>query len=212
MWSSTLQEIARLNNFGVSYLAMGEGSQAVKAFKDALTIVSNFSEQKDDVSMCMFQKKQHCVSRSQAVTGLDGTFFVYSNGLLIDASEDMDIVFMNCIILFNLALAFHQRGMVYGQEAKLRKALTLYDLCMQLTSGDSPCSAALLLVSLNNSAQIHFELADYEYAAEALEVLYQESETVSLSDCPPALLDQRHVEQFSLNVLLTVRPTTAACA
>lgn len=214
MCLSTLEEIARLNNAGVSYLAMGAGGQAVRAFKAALTIVSSISQRNHDASMTFFQNKQHCISRSQAVPGLNATFFVYSNGLLIDPSEDTDIVFSNSLILFNLALAFHQRGMVYNQEDKLRKALSLYELCMQLMSESelSPCSVALLLIALNNSAQILFELADYENAAVALEMLYQESVHVSLLDCPPAMLEQHHIEEFYLNVLLTIRPTAAACA
>ena len=205
-----MHEIARLNQAGVAYLAVGERDHAVKAFTAALGIMSKVTQEPS--SMQIFQSTHHQISGSQAISGLDTSFYVYNNGLIFDASEDMDIVFSNSIILFNLALAFHQRGIMCGQEVKLRKALSMYDLCLQLIIELSPCSAALLLAALNNSAQIHFELADYQCASETLDALYGESAHVFLSECPPALLEQYHIDQFLLNVSLAKPPTTAACA
>ena len=199
-----LQQIAHLNKVGVSALASGDGSEALKAFKNALAVMGFVTQHPS--SDALFQCKTQSFS-AHPVRKMDRSFYLYNNAFVFEANVEVDIAFCNAIILFNLALACHQRGVQTGNEARFRKALSFYDLSTQLITEMTPYSGALLLASLNNSAQIQFELADYHGACETLELLQGEAVHV-----PPGVLEQEDVDQFFLNVALTRPPTTAASA
>ncbi|CAB9522817.1 expressed unknown protein [Seminavis robusta] len=204
-----LQQIAHLNKVGVSCLASGSGADAVRAFKQALGVMAQVTQHPE--SSQLFQSRIHACS-PVPIHGMKTPFYLYSNGLVFEASTDIDIAFVNSVILFNLALAFHQRGLQCGREQALRKALSLYDLSTQLISDLSACSGALLLVALNNSAQIQFELGEYQCSCETLQMLEGEAVHLPLADCSSAVLGQEHIDQIFLNVALTKPPMTAASA
>jgi hypothetical protein len=144
---------------------------------------------------------------SYPIGNMEQPFYLYSNAFVFEACEDVDIAFCNALVLFNLGLAFHQRAINFGEEPKLRKAFSFYDLSMQLINELSAYSGALLLAALNNSAQIQVELGEYQRACETLEVLQSEAIHV-----PAGLLEQEDMDQFFLNAALTRPPTAAACA
>lgn len=199
-----LQQIAQLNKVGVQCLASGNGGDAVKVFKNALAHMGYVTQHpsSDDLFQC---KAQNC--SSHPIGNMESSYYLYSSGFVFEAGVEVDIAFCNAVILFNLALAFHQRGIQHGQEARLRKAVSFYDLSTQLISELSASSGALLLAALNNSAQIQFELGQYDVACETLELLQGEAVNV-----PPGVLEQEDVDQFFLNAALTRPPTVAACA
>lgn len=199
-----LQQIAHLNKVGVSCLATGRRGEAVKAFTNALVVLSRVTHHPSSDELFQY-KVQQC--SMQPIGGMEKSFYLYSNAFVFEASMEADIAFCSGLILFNLALAFHQKGIQSGQEARLRKALSLYDLATQLISEISASTGALLLAALNNSAQVQFELGDYHVACETLELLQGEAMHV-----PSGILEQEHIDQFFLNVALTRPPTTAASA
>jgi hypothetical protein len=204
-----LHHIAHLNKVGVSHLASGCGGEALKAFKEALVIMRKATEHPDSEELFM-SKVQTC--STQDINGLDSSFYLYNNAFLFEATAGLDIAFANAIVLFNLAIAFHQRGMSTGEEPKLRRALSLYDLSTQLISEVTPYSGALLMAALNNAAQIQFGLADYQGACETLAMLQSEATHLPLSECSPDILGEEHLDQIFLNVALTKPPTAAASA
>ena len=71
----------------------------------------------------------------------------------------------------------------------------------------TPFTGALFLASLNNTAQIQFDLGEYYDACETLEFLQAQAEHV-----PPGVLVQEDMDEFFLNVALTRPPTAAASA
>jgi len=207
---SNFSEIASLNNFGVSALAKGNDGLAIKSFKAAMLPMRDAIVDSEYMDIT-FESKDHQVSGFLPIDSFGcSSFYIYRNGLLLNATEDTDLIFCNSLILFNLALAFHQRGARCGHEAHLRKAQNVYSLCLELANGGIPCLSALRIAILNNSAHIQFELADYESASETLNSLHQEVSRVFSSD--QTIFEQMHMDEIYLNVLLSTPPITAACA
>lgn len=218
-----LQEIARLNNEGARYLASNVANDGVKALKSALVIMGGIADTVDMMMDCESesQKSNDCCP-SLEVPGLEDVFFIYNRAVLLDPSETSDLSATNAIILFNLALAFHQRGLLCGQEAKLGKAVHLYDLCTKLVYDVSSSLGPLILAALNNQAQIYYSMGDYAKVEEQLQVIRSVAEYVTMprentrsssnTNVNKPAFEQRHFEEIYLNVAITQPPTTAASA
>jgi tetratricopeptide (TPR) repeat protein len=210
MFMAKLNEISHLNKVGASYLAVGDGGKAMKAFKGALVIMSDIAQ--DPAAGELFAcSHQHCTSVD--IPGLDGdSFFVYNKALLFESSDQIDLSFTNAILLFNMALTFHQRGRVANEESKLRKSQSLYKLSSELVPEISSCSGALLLAALNNQTHIHFELGDYEQFGATLKIMEKEASEICPAECSSSPFTQEHFDQFYLNIAVTRPPSAAPCA
>lgn len=207
-----LQEIAHLNKVGASYLAVGNGGSAVKAFKAALVTMSRIAE--DPIADGLFGSSQHCAFSSIQVPGLESdSFFIFDQALVFEASSQMDLSFLNAILLLNLALTFHQKARHTGEEAKLRKALNLCRLAGELITDMSFSSGSLYLAALNNQAHIHFELGEYGRATCALQAMEKAASEICFSESPiSSPFTQEYFDQIYLNIAVTRAPIAAACA
>ena len=204
-----LDQIAQLNKIGVLSLASGSEGEALKAFKQALVTMGQLTQHPES-EVHFMSKVQTCTT--QPLQGLNSSFYLYNKAFVFEGNLQLDIAYANALILFNLAITFHQRGISQRDESKLRRALSLYDLSIQLISELSPYSGALLVAALNNSAQIQYGLGDYQGACETLELLENEAVHLPLSACSQDVLGEEQIEQIFLNIALTMPPTVAASA
>lgn len=210
-----LQEIARLNNQGAACLASGDDSNAIKAFKSCLALMQDIAGTAD---LSLFSSQMSSAFTSVEVPGLtDEVFYlyIYNRALFLKASPyGPDLSDANAIVLFNLAMVFHQRGMLCGQEVKLHKAVHLYDFCTKLIEGTTSSMGALVMAALNNQAQIHFSLCNYLKSVEMAERIRLVSEHVQFpSPNMTSAFEQHHFDEIYLNLLIfTQPPNTAASA
>lgn len=210
MLMQKLHEIAHQNKVGVSYLAVGDGGNAVKAFKAALVTMSGIAQ--DPSTETLFLSKNHKCTAVD-IPGLEkDSFYAFSKALVFEPSSEIDLSFTNAILLFNMALTFHQRGSYAGETSKLCKAQSLYKLSCDLINEISSCSGALLLAAMNNQAQIHFELGNYAQAIDVLGAMGREANEICLAESPSSPFTQEHFDQFYLNIAVTRPPIAAACA
>ena len=136
------------------------------------------------------------------------------------------------IAVFNLALAYHLRGIQEGEEGSckelfLSRALALYEKCSDmllvptrvaaatLTSTNNSVIDLLFMALFNNIAQISFEQMNYKdcrhYAGMLLQFI-SSINTTNYRDQKVAAFMQRVVVTFCLNSLALRSPTAARAA
>ena len=135
------------------------------------------------------------------------------------------------IVVYNLALAYHLRGIQEGEESSCKKlflsrALALYEKCSdmllvpsrvataKLTSTNNSVIDLLFMALFNNIAHISFELLNYEKCRSYAGMLLQFMSSIESSDYGDqqvAAIMRRVIVTFFLNSL-ALRPPTAARA
>lgn len=128
---------------------------------------------------------------------------------------------ISTFIHFNLALACHYTGKFHCCESLLKRANELY--CFVLVSQD--CGSTLYqtdidmqvqlvqCLALNNMAQLHFEMFEYECSSWCLNVMLDIHErTGCLCRESDDMITEWEAEEIKLNVFYAKRPTTAGSA
>lgn len=213
MFLQGLQEAAHLNVAGASMLANNNRGGAVRAFKTAIQIMETLSMSPEADGKIRSNREQ--AFGSIDMPGLDEAFFVFNQPLLFHVTpEALHMGFYNGILMFNLALAFHQEAALKGDYAKFKKASNLYQLCANLLAGDETAAAsAVVLAAVNNIAHAHLKLGAYDEFRDGIDSLADHATRLSSQDISaPTPFAQRHMEEFYLNVTLAHEPTTAAVA
>jgi len=215
-----LQEAARLNSVGASRLASNDRSGAVAILKTAIQIMDTISRAPEVEGHIRSNQEQvaGALDMPESCAVMDDTFFVYNRPLLFQVSpQALDLGFYNAVLMFNLALAFHQEAVHRGQAAKFQKAANLYHLCYNLLAGDATaCSGALILAAMNNATHAYLKIGAYDKFREGLQDLEQHAAYYAALQSSPldaaAPFDAKHFEEFFLNITLAQEPTAAPCA
>lgn len=205
----------------VQCLASNDHGNGVKFLKKALVIMESICRDDGNDDVILVNPTQP--STHQPFVEIPGmghdTFFVFNRALVLKPAAKLllntDLVFLNAVIIFNLALSFHQRGHVPGQESKLRKALQLYSVVVKLIEDiPTPTHGAFLAVVMNNQTHIHRELCDFQMAYAVLEDIQMLTEYIpSTVDSATSAFSVALFDEIYLNVTLWCRmPTTAAPA
>lgn len=215
-----LQEAGRLTRVGAAHLSCRDGTKAMKAFKSAIVLVRDLSAEAESSSQqpCHQQgsQQEQCYTAMQ-IPGLEDSFYIYNHALLFEAASSSlaDLQTVTAILLFNIALCCHQRGREKGgcDETKLRQAIHMYELSIGLMTDSTPWSQALIMVALNNQAQIQYcELCEYDVARENLDAICTLSPAFE-PDAPSRAFEQRHFEEIFLNVIFSeLSPSVAPSA
>lgn len=215
LFQQNLQEAARLNYSGASLLASNNAAGAIKVFKAALQIMQVLTTAPEASEEAIRSNKEQRCSAFE-LSGFVDCFYVFDKALLFDVSQHVDLGFANAIIMFNMALCFHQHGLRLSQETKLRKALNIYELCIQLIANDKTVSSgSLLLAAMNNQAHVHYALSDYHQARQGLDQLQICAESIicmSGTQTESSAFSARDFDEFFLNIALTQPPTVAPSA
>jgi len=154
-----------------------------------------------------FSSPCECTEFELRRTTNGGDFYFYNQAVvfyptpLLESESDIanvDLTFYSAVIMFNLALCHHMRGIRIGKNTLLRKARVLYRKCSQLMKqylGFVGGVHFLLIAACNNQAHICYELAD---AA---------SFHVHLSEVKKLISKHNHMltmkNEFFLNVLIS---------
>jgi hypothetical protein len=214
-----------LNNQGVELLVSGESSRAMNAFHSALSLLKAVQKTFETTSCTEINE----VSRSDAslpfyestltVSGLQSLHcYVYDHGLVISGNGDGDtteetISLYIATVLFNSALASHSEGTALGLEKSLIKASKLYGLAAQLLTQcailEETFTTILIMLALNNKAQIHYDQCDFVQSVDCM----QRISKIMCSVCGiNAAFNHKNLEQILLNVILMTAPTGAPAA
>jgi len=242
-YAQLLQQAAFLNSAGATGLMTGESSDAcLHVFNEALALM-------EQVSMCPDLQKVgsepprvsntiECPSSfcSGSNDGSDDRFFVCRQALTFAPDygttpgvcniSEVDLSFYSAVIIFNMALTYHQTGLQQGDSPLLlQNALQLYDHCRQILNtilsppGDD--TDMLKLVTLNNQAQIHYVcMQSFSTVAPLLEeirklcpvLLLNNSGCTAQSQSPQCnkFYSVKTMKEISMNALLVTGPPTAA--
>jgi hypothetical protein len=222
---NSIKHACTLNNQGVNLLVSGECSKAVKAFQSAVGLLKVAAHEAGenacigvDQSWCDDVPLPYCES-TLTVTGLQGLHcYVYDHGIIIpgngsnEASEATISLYI-AIVLFNLALASHCRGIALGRDALLKKASVLYSLVLELlnrlTMPEGTSTTILTLVALNNKAQIHYHWCEY---VQSMNCIKDVSTIMGRIPGPHYALNPDDFQGLRLNVMLLNTPSGAQAA
>jgi tetratricopeptide (TPR) repeat protein len=122
-----------------------------------------------------------------------------------------DLKVSTATVVYNLALAYHRRGMNTGRAELLIKADKLYSMGLKLLSEDhqftSRISIITKLASINNLTQLRFDAGDFDKACEGLQHLSHGFRVRSAY-----FLRGTAMKDLLMNVLLLTPPTVAPAA
>jgi tetratricopeptide (TPR) repeat protein len=220
---NAIKQACTSNNQGVDLLVAGDFLNAMQSFRSALSLLKReaSNEVKGTYYSGMSASSEEsplpvCQSTS-TIPGLQGTqCYVCDHGIMItnttNGDSDKMLSFYSAIVLFNLALASHREGML-GSEKSLEKATALYGMALKLLASspmpDDISATILILLALNNKAQIHYDKCQYRESSECL------TEISAIMGSVYALrsaLNPKDYEGILLNVMLLNAPTAAQAA
>jgi tetratricopeptide (TPR) repeat protein len=222
---NSIKYACSLNNQGVDLLLSGESARAIKAFQFALCLLKRASVNEAETISCT-EINASCDDGSMpfsesisAVSGLQGLLgYVYDHGIMITDSTlngqtEATISLYIAIVLFNLALASHTQGTALGREKLLKKASLLYSLAVQLLTRcimpeDKP-TTILILLALNNKAQILYDQCDY---TESIDCMKYISQIMGSGRGLTSTLRHEDIWGLIFNVMLLSTPAAAHAA
>jgi hypothetical protein len=231
-----MMSIASLNNEGVSLLLSGENARSISVFQNALIILkqaatlaeespsgapTGFVEAADSESlnaMSPLQKSNLALPNMQSDSNyIYNQPFLLADNFAAHGSMESMLPFYSAVLLFNIALACHQQGLL-GKESSLKRASHLYRMSLHLlenfshrtTAATTAAIAVLTVATLNNKAQVQFELCDYKHSHHCLLALSK-----LLCDVRPIIhgeLNTTVLEEIILNSMLLDPPSAAHAA
>jgi sulfur relay (sulfurtransferase) complex TusBCD TusD component (DsrE family) len=115
---------------------------------------------------------------------VDTKYFLYTQGVLLESNDvndnsELTTALLSCVVLFNLALVYHEKGLL-GSDSKMRVALVLCYDCAKILEGSLSLEDVSLRTSFsvcchlqaimyNNMAHIHLDLCEYDTFRSCLE-------------------------------------------
>lgn len=192
---SLQQQLVDQNRHGGFLLAAGHTKDAVLSFQSALSLLSectlhctkekpsanvfhqsmNLSSDQREVQDFQIYRSEFELQRFKHTTG-----YLYRHVLSLRFQNDAMSreksmhrflsfePLVEAVILFNIALAFHQYGILSRKEESLCRAISMYQLSFTKMEESNYCCSYtrwLILLVLNNQAQILYERDHYEDAA-----------------------------------------------
>jgi hypothetical protein len=215
---NTIKQACTSNNQGVDLLVAGEVYQAMRSFQSALNLLKEATGTCcTEMSASSEESTLPLCQSTLTIPGLQGMHcYVYDHGIMITdvtiGDSDEMLSLYSGIVLFNLALTSQSEGRL-GSNKCLKKATVLYGMALQLlTSSPMPddiSASILILLALNNKAQIHYDQCQYK---ESTECLTNISAIMGNVYALHSALYQKDFEGILLNVMLLSTPTAAHAA
>jgi hypothetical protein len=181
---SSLNQALRLNNDGVMLLLENRDQEAVTCLTQSLNMIkhnllanppSDDSSTSRSSSNPFNSKALNIHHTAHSLPNLhDSNFFIYSSLLAFSIetdfpSENSTIIHVySAVIILNIALAYHRKGVLGGNKSCLAKAEKMYDMVAKLLSGCEDNQGIALvakLASINNLFQLRYKnQGDYDRA------------------------------------------------
>jgi hypothetical protein len=208
----------QLNNDGVNMLMNGNSAEAVKPLQSALALmkqIANMSDEESEQDRPLQIKMPFRECEKDISDSFNNYCFVYNRPFILEtvtrkAELEVLLPIYSSIIILNLAMTYHENGR--RQSKSLRRASLLYKMCLQLlqsASFQSVGTVSLLLLVLNNRAQIFHDECDYVQSRncfDALSKLMAKNQDITL------ILHESVIQGLLLNAMLLDAPTAARAA
>jgi hypothetical protein len=213
-----------LNNQGVDLLLTGEAARAIIVFERAVGLLKKAVQEAETSSFIGMDQSYDYTSLlfSESISTIPGLnclhCYVYDHGIVIPGNgsngETQVMITLNiAIVLFNLALASHCEGTVFGRAKSLKKASVLYSLAGQLLARckmlKTASTTTLTLFALNNKAQIHYDHCEY---VQHIDCINYVSRILGSGRVVHSAQNHEGVEGLLLNVMLLSAPSAAQAA
>jgi hypothetical protein len=243
-------QAVRLNNRGVAYLEKGNLHKSFGLFRDALRStmdqLRNTSESEASVGTADPSVTRSSEGTMQQLWRLKGMAafassrttrriiapcdFVFSQGITLmeesnaySLNDVVDITVASSIVLFNLALIHHMRGLTASSSKYLVRAESFYCRSYQLLvetglplgRSGNPVIDFVSMALLNNAAQVGRELCHSELSQEQFRKLLQVATQVNTESYGEASIAQFMEEtknDFLLNAIVLCDQSRAAAA
>lgn len=221
------QQASLLNADGVECLTRCDGEGAYRSFKRALQVVTIMTREMEDQNDAPKGPALEFWPSSKPVPRLqDDCYYVYNHGLVFASPStptQHNMAFCAAVIIFNIALTYHQRGLpkassLYEQVATIVRACTSADQDTTVVSYDENAHV-LQLIARNNHTHTLKAMGQLDLAQEGLEDLQELLYSVRLPEVcnttlhPSLLITTSDVlEELALNVLVPGTTVVAAAA
>ncbi|KAG7352734.1 hypothetical protein IV203_008782 [Nitzschia inconspicua] len=191
---------------GEYYEAIVQLTSSLSALKQIMPHASDDGSIKTSLDECI-RSRTACSNIDEEVQGQ----FIYERVIYYNIPTDDEIsyresVLVSCIVIFNLAIAYHLRG----DRTSLTKSLKLYELSFNLQKDQQFENNILFTLAIvNNLGLVHRKLNDEQSASKCFDHIL--STLMYLTDCGQA--SEHHLDGFFHNVTGVVsQPTVAAAA
>jgi hypothetical protein len=182
---NTLERATRLNNKGAYLLESNSIVSAIQVLQSGLQSIKAYAheagigatESKRPIPTPCVDDIYFRVTVGTKLVGLqDEYFYTYNRPLLLNLGSTIpvnsdiietpkDVYVATVVIIFNLALAYHHHAKKCGLTSSIKHAIKMYRLaikmadCMEI---DQFFGKALTCFTLNNLANLHSNLCEYE--------------------------------------------------
>mmetsp|Transcript_5196 Transcript_5196/g.10687 ORF Transcript_5196/g.10687 Transcript_5196/m.10687 type:complete len:245 (-) Transcript_5196:183-917(-) len=182
----------------------------------------SISEGNGSDTFCFRDRKlsQHGILKRPSLDEVvdDEDLFIFTNPMLITMKASPPhcynyYVGLSFIVLFNLALAYHQHGSRTNCQLQLQKALRLYELAYTVhIKEDLTLTVMQALAIVNNLGHLHALLGNKESSQKCFDNLL--STLMYIQEYRSDDVDAQHVDGFMSNVLssMLTGPKSAAAA
>lgn len=199
---------AQLNNSAIALLHSGRTQEAMEALQVALsTLRDQFKGVAEPRGMgsCSTGKGAISVLGSASMRKQHGASFLefYDRGLLVDTTARCeDETLLSAVILFNMALLHHARGLEVGKSEFLERASCLYHIAVGIIQQQdvNATTDLILLALLNNMAHVDSYLCRLDDMKDSLEQM-REILSTEFIDCDADPINEDDYIIFSLNVM-----------
>ena len=192
----TFRQALLLNNEGVEKLSEERDQEAIVLLTKSLTLVKQVLTAQDDDAMRVDHPSSQCAKKSDPIhqpcpfslsSLSDLDCFVYSRPVLFSLEEDTeqtvperDTHIYSAVIIFNIALTYHRRGLSAQSAAPdvcLLKAEKMYDMVLSLLACDAfpfhhNCTSTIVkFAALNNLSQLKHFRGEYHESVQGFQYL-----------------------------------------
>jgi hypothetical protein len=214
---------AALNNEGVAWLLMGRSREAVVSFKQALIALKTSLVQIPEHIQMPPNTRLSAMYVSVDLPVCEERYYIYSRAMTFPSYYEgctpaREYPLHSALVLFNIALAHHVRGLVGSDDRALRDASYFYTVSLQILSPvqahvAQSVIAPLKLACLNNLAIAHYEGGDAREADSILEGACNllTSSMVAFDECEDNF-DQDDFDGVALNAVTMKWTFVAPCA
>lgn len=200
------------NNRGIECLMKGENELALIQFKRAAQLMHAASKE-----MKRTEHREHSTigSYSQTMCKIESSNnFIRSTPIVMSHEHEVSdtCTIESAIILLNMALCYHLDSIkAQPMSSALKNAITLYEMSYSLgvQVRDDPRAHQLILTSINNLAEISYELGDFESSRTLMEDLGTFVAFLVDSNQGTEVLDRK---DLILNAMVLANPNIGAAA
>ena len=207
----------RHNNAGISLLEQGLHEQALAEFKLAAQYLYTITQDIKEKGLRRTDKQEFATACTLSLNPIvTDNLFIRSAPVMLSLVQEPTVAshctIESAVILMNMALTYHvDSRKPHCLKDALQCAMTLYDMAygLSLRVHEDPRSSHIILTSLNNLGQIHFDIGDYTKS----EQYFNDLSTYVMFLGPAEESNAEHGRrECILNAMVLRNPNTSAAA